>query len=737
MKKRRVRLIFLIGCLQCAVISSFAQSKTDSLSAVIKNTSSDTIKLKSLNSLFKELYYSGKTDSAMNCAMYTKGLAEKLLNTGVSINSKTHFTIQQQRIVAYSNIGKLYLSKGVFIEALKYDTLALNIAREAGDKLNIANAYGNIGALYTSQGNYVEALKNEFASLKIDEELGNTHGIASAYTNIGNSYLAENNFPEALKNHQACLKISQEAGFKQGMIWAYNNIGDVYENSGRHEEAIKSYLECLKESKEAGYKEGIAVSFANMGAIQAEDRKYEEALKNESASLEMYKQLGYGQDAANLYINIGEVFLKQEKYNDAETYITKGLQMAVSSKYREEAKHAYKDLSGLFEILAKSGVSPAENWERAHENYKLYDGFKDSLNNDVTAKKMVQAQMQFDFDKKESAAKEEQLKKDATEAQERQRQKFILNGFIIGFILLSFLVFFIFRGYRQKQRANIIIGRQKEEVEKKNSVIESKNKDITDSINYAQRIQNAMLPSEEEIESMINEYFILFQPKAIVSGDFYFVSPQAIEEGKGIRTIVAAADCTGHGVPGAFMSLIGNEKLRDAVEQGKNTGEVLKFLNRGIKSSLRQSSDLLDSSRDGMDIALLSLDKQVSATGLNVQFSSANRPLWIIRNGANDIEEIKPTKNSIGGFTDDDAVFETSELELKKGDSLYIFTDGYTDQFGGLDGKKLTTKKFREVLLSFRDKTMKEQKEKLMAFLNEWKGNNEQLDDILVIGLRV
>ncbi len=445
-------------------------------------------------------------------------------------------------------------------------------------RLNIANAYGNIGALYTSQGNYVEALKNEFASLKIDEELGNTHGIASAYTNIGNSYLAESNFPEALKNHQACLDISRKAGFKQGMIWAYNNMGDVYENSGRHEEAIKSYTECLKESKEAGYKEGIAVSFANMGAIQAEDRKYEEALKNESASLEMYKQLGYGQDAANLYINIGEVFLKQEKYNDAETYITKGLQMAVSSKYREEAKHAYRDLSGLFETLAKKGVSPAENWQKAHENYKLYDNVKDSLSNDVTTKKMVQSQMQFDFDKKESAAKEEQLKKDATEAQERQRQKFILDGFIIGFILLSFLVFFIFRGYRQKQRANIIIGRQKEEVEKKNSVIESKNKDITDSINYAQRIQNAMLPSDEEIEKMLNEYFILFHPKAIVSGDFYFVSPQAIEGGKGIRTIVAAADCTGHGVPGAFMSLIGNEKLRDAVEQGKNTGEVLKFL---------------------------------------------------------------------------------------------------------------------------------------------------------------
>ena len=253
-----------------------------------------------------------------------------------------------------------------------------------------------------------------------------------------------------------------------------------------------------------------------------------------------------------------------------------------------------------------------------------------------------------------------------------------------------------------------------------------KNKDLTDSIKYAQRIQCSKLPSKKEIYSVFPNSFILFKPKDIVSGDFYYFhkSNQSV--------FIASADCTGHGVPGALMSMLCSEKLNEAVLKGSGNSEILKQLNKSIKTSLRQSSSD-DSIRDGMDIALCSVDTINS----NLKYAGANRPLWIIRNGHTELEEIKSTKNAIGGFTDDSQHFDTQEIKLQQGDTFYIFTDGYADTFGGQDGKKLTTKKFKEILLDIQHKTMQEQEEHLNNFIENWKAGIEQVDDILVIGIRL
>jgi serine phosphatase RsbU (regulator of sigma subunit) len=180
--------------------------------------------------------------------------------------------------------------------------------------------------------------------------------------------------------------------------------------------------------------------------------------------------------------------------------------------------------------------------------------------------------------------------------------------------------------------------------------------------------------------------------------------------------------------------LIGNEKLQDAIEQGKDTGDILSFLNKGIRTSLRQSAEK-DTTRDGMDIALCSLS--AGKDGVILEFSGANRPMWIIRKGATEIEEVKATKRAIGGFTEEETKFELNRMELNKGDSFYMFSDGYADQFGGQLGKKLTTKKFRELLLSMQNRSMGEQEQELETYMENWKAGREQLDDILVIGVRV
>ncbi len=207
------------------------------------------------------------------------------------------------------------------------------------------------------------------------------------------------------------------------------------------------------------------------------------------------------------------------------------------------------------------------------------------------------------------------------------------------------------------------------------------------------------------------------------------------------------------------MSMIGNEKLNDAVEQSGDTGAILKLLNRGIKASLHQSNES-DSTRDGMDIALVAIASLPSKGGFkesssnndinlvsnpplegreaaSVQFSGANRPIWIVRKGKTEIEEIKPTKNAIGGFTSNDENFEAQNIILNAGDAFYLFTDGYADQFGGTEGKKLSTKKFRELILSVINKPMQEQERELSGYIEDWMGAKEQLDDILVIGVRV
>jgi len=234
-----------------------------------------------------------------------------------------------------------------------------------------------------------------------------------------------------------------------------------------------------------------------------------------------------------------------------------------------------------------------------------------------------------------------------------------------------------------------------------------------------------MLPHRSDIWQMFPHSFVLFQPKDIVSGDFYFFH----KENK--SAFIAAADCTGHGVPGAFMSMLASEKLKDAVLFSLNISDVLSYLNKGIKQSLRQD-DGDDSTHDGLDIALCHVDTEKNI----VKYAGANRPFWIVRHGINEIEEIKATKNAIGGFTEDNQHFHTHTIELKHGDTFYIFSDGYADQFSPIN-KKMMTKRLKEILISIQGKNMRDQKKFLETFFEDWKGNSEQMDDVLVIGIRV
>ncbi len=280
---------------------------------------------------------------------------------------------------------------------------------------------------------------------------------------------------------------------------------------------------------------------------------------------------------------------------------------------------------------------------------------------------------------------------------------------------------------KAKRADELAIANVKKEAEEKYKfLIEEKNKVITDSINCARRIQQAKLPRKEEIYASLTQSFVLFKPKDIVSGDFYFFH----ENNQSV--FIIAADCTGHGVPGALMSMIGSEKLTDAISMSTDTSKILEYLNIGIKNTLHQS-DTFESTKDGMDIAICS----VNAKKKILKYAGANIPLWIIRKGKTEVEEIRGTNEAIGGYTSNNQHFDSHEIKLNQGDTFYISSDGYADQFGGKYEKKLMKHRFKEVLLDIQEKSMKDQEKHLDNFIENWKGETEQIDDILVIGVRL
>ncbi|MBS1653179.1 MAG: SpoIIE family protein phosphatase [Bacteroidetes bacterium] len=343
-------------------------------------------------------------------------------------------------------------------------------------------------------------------------------------------------------------------------------------------------------------------------------------------------------------------------------------------------------------------------------------------------------------EKHTSSIKEQELevanREKSIKERELKQNLIYLYIMLVVVLIIAVFAFFLYRNFKQKKKANAMLAKQATEIEEKSKIIELKNIETEQSIQYAKRIQHAILPTNDEIDVYLKDYFILYKPKDIVSGDFYFFSDQHADDKNGNGNVMfAVVDCTGHGVPGAFMSMIGSEKLKDACSISSHTGEILKQLNIGIKSALRQENK--DGTRDGMDICLCSIPINYSKNdSFNVEYSGANRPFWLLKKNENSITEIKATKQAIGGLTPANQEFEQNKIPIQKGDIIYLTSDGFADQFGGPDKKKLMSKRFKEILISIRHMPMSEQYDYLIKYINNWGADTEQTDDILVFGLK-
>ncbi len=600
-------------------------------------------------------------------------------------------------------LSKEYHNKREFAQAIKILKEALDLAVKTNNKNKIAAIYSEIGNNYHNLEQSSEALEYLFKSLLLVEELKDTSLLIINYNTIGIIYSNQKKHDLALKYFQKYANTAKSMkNNKIHLMRSYNNIGITYKNKGDLKSAEIYYRKALKYAKETDYKVGEMSCYYNIGVIYNERKDYQKSIEYTLKGLAMAKQMNNNFAMAIAYINLSETYYKNNDFNIALLYSDSAMIIARNYNFKLQLSHTYEGIYKIYKATA--------NYQKALEYLEQYLIIKDSLFNEESNERVALAEKNYQAVKIEREM--ESLK------QEKKLNQLRVKGlFVISCLALLAFGIFLWR-FIEKKKSNAILLKQRDE-------IASQKKEITDSINYASRIQQAMLPQHKILQECFKEYFILHIPKDIVCGDFYWFIKINND------MLLAVADCTGHGVPGALMSMIGNDKLNHAtLEKGiTSPAEILADINKLIKKALKQD-DQTETTRDGMDIALINY----TYGGNKITFSGANRPLWLLRN--NEIIEYKPTKKSIAGFTDYNQTFDLIEIEIHPNDIIYLFTDGFADQFGGDNQKKITTKKFKELLLSIGHLSLDEQKIKLEEYLHKWKNNLEQTDDICMIGLK-
>jgi len=592
------------------------------------------------------------------------------------------------------------------------------LAENLNYKKGLASCMASVGLIHWQKGNYPEGLTCQLKALKIREGLNDQKGIASCYNNIGNIYWNQQRFDDALVFHKKSLAIREKLNDKIGMAGSYNNIGILSIEKNNYPEALACFLRSVEIREKLGDKSGMATAFNNIGIVYINDKKPEKALEYYNRSLKIREEIGDKHGIANSMSSIGAVLFEQKKFKASRECEVRALEIAKQLGNKRQMTTAFMRLAKL--------DSAADNFKSAYENYKLNMLYRDSMINEANTKKSVEAAMNYEFEKKEATAKAEQEKKDAVAEADKQRQK-VITWSIVGILLLvAVFAVFVYRSYLQKQKANKELDEKNKSIAEQKKLVEDKNILITDSIEYAKSIQDVILPTQALLNEWLDGHFVFFKPKDLVSGDFYWAKP--INN----KIFVAVIDCTGHGVPGAFMSLMAFNMLENIIikKEFSQPSLILDELNAQVVSILHQQTENA-SAKYGMDITLIEIDKKTN----KVEFAGAHNSLLIVHAGeGGKREEVKADKTTIGMAREK---FTNHTRTLQKGDMLYMFTDGYPDQRGGPSNKKFFALTFRELLASVSNKEPAEQRAVLDKTLTNWMGKNEQIDDILVMGIRV
>lgn len=614
--------------------------------------------------------------------------------------------------------GDVSYSKGIFSKAMVEFMAAIEAMENINDDNGIAIAYNKLGNVYVSQADFPIAMEYYIKSLNIKDSVGDSKGMANTYSNIGNALFQMYDTEQALDYYMKSIEIDKANGNEIGMAKTLMNVGMVNVEVFNYEEAIRYFEESIQIHLSSNNKLEIANCYTNMALVYMETNNNNKALDYFKKSLELYSEFGAEQGMASVYSNMGFFFSMNENYAEAIDYLKKGIRIAQKINSIQDIERTAQALSDAYQRVG--------NYKEAFNYFVLYKNMYDKLNNENNSRQFTQMEMNYDFEQQRKEIEFQQHKKEVEHKAEIKRQQMLLIFIVLGTLALLIFAIFIYRSYKRKQRDNEVLTRQKEAIEKQSIKINKQHKDITASIQYAKRIQTALLPPDSLLDSLLLDYFVLYKPRDIVSGDYYWITE------KNSKIALVVADCTGHGVPGAFMSMLGISFLNEIIQQIDELGSsvILNKLREYIIKSLRQSNEIGEN-KDGMDLAMIVIDRDLKT----VQYSGAYNPLILIRNG--ELIQYKADKMPIGISDKAGISFSDVKIPYETGDTIYMFSDGYVDQFGGPKNAKFKSRPFKNLLLEIQNKSMTEQLAILDTTIEEWKQDYEQIDDIIVSGIRL
>lgn len=763
-----------------SVNASAQEINIDSLKTALKFAKNDTTKCK----ILMELVEAENDDKIW--IIYNEQLL-KLSEEGVAASEPGSYLKKfylKNLASALNNIGYLATNHGDVSKALIFYQKSLKIQEEIRNKSGIANTLNNIGIIFNNQGDLPKALDCYHKSLKIFEEILTQSknpeeikdlkkGISYSLGNIGQIYLTQGEVSKTLDFYFRALKIREELKDIKGISQSFNNIGFAFYYNG--DPACKSSKEnCIKESKikaleyflkslklreEINDKRGIAVSLSNIGGVYADlgdpnctGSKEECKRTSQSKALDCYlrslkilEEIKDKWGIANSLNDIGSILLEHKRVAEAMIYANRCLQVSKELGYPVNIKKASSLLKRIY--------TEQKKYKEALGMYELEMQMQDSIANEETKKASIKKQFQYEYGKKAAAdsiknieeqkVKNAQLTAQRAQLKQEKTQRLALYGGLILVLIFAGFIFNRFKvtqqqrntitlqktkvdeAYKELNQQNEEIAAQRDEIEKQKHKVDEHQKEIIDSITYAKRLQEAILPPKEFITEHFPENFILYKPKDLVAGDFYWA--EFVEN----KLLIAAADSTGHGVPGAIVSVVCSNALNRSLKEFGLTepGPLLDKARELVLETFEKSSSEV---KDGMDISMLCIDK----LNKKITWSGANNPLWYILPNSETVLEIKANKQPIGK-TDNPLSFTTHEIEYIPNTTFYLITDGYSDQFGGEKGKKFKHKSLKDLLISNVNESMKKQSEVLDITFTKWKGSLEQVDDVCIIGIRV
>jgi tetratricopeptide (TPR) repeat protein len=682
-----------------------------------------------------DYYLKGDYDSALKIYKISEEIVDKYLNKEQDFLRIKAMNIKSANL---TNSGVIYLETSEYPKAIFKFEAALKIKELLGDKKGQSTNLTNLGIVYVEQGDYLKALDYYLKSLKIKDEIGDFQGKTSTLCNIGIIYLNQGNYYKALEYFQAAQNIDIKTDNKMGQSINLGNMGNVYSALKDYSKAMECYLSALKLDQEMGNKSGMARHLSNIGLIYSNQlnlakksgKKFstyelaERALEFYFKAIKINDEIGNKRDLAINLSNVGNIYFILEKYSKAQYYLLESEKLLKNINNDFYLKDVLLSLSELFEQPGR--------YKDALYYYKEYVKARDSVLSEENRKATIVKEMKYNYEKEQALKEAEHQKELAVEKEAKQKQTVITWSVVAGLVLVVlFLGFVINRLNVTRKQKNIIekqkqiVEEQKQIVDEQKKIVEQKNKDILDSINYARRIQNAILPSMAMWNQHLPECFVLYLPKDVIAGDFYWM------EVMDNYIFVAAADCTGHGVPGALMSMLGQNSLQSIITENavNEPAEILQLLDLRVQVLLHQQGG---ESNDGMDMVLVKFN--INSKWL--EFAGANRPLFILKKDGEFIE-MKPDRFPIGGDQYANKIFTPRNIQLEIGDRFFMCSDGIVDQFGGQEGRKFTPKRLRSLIKDYAHLTLEQQVKNIEKAYDEWKSNYQQTDDVLLVGFEV